>query len=197
MGTMHMALGDHIGTINVPRVLYSRPGNFGALSLLKKYPASSPLPMMTIDSLMLPCPRFIKVDAEGMEEKILSGAIKTIKKCKPFLYVENNCVMGSKKLINTIHRLGGYRLFWDVQPYYNRDNFFQHPSSIFPKRMMSINMLAVHDDVRDNNPLGDMKSWIQLDVEHEKFLLSDYVLRSADGHPIRLQQNGNETFCKR
>ena len=195
--TMHMALGDHIGTIRVPRVMYSSPGNFGALSLLKKYPATRPLPLMTLDSLRLPCPRFIKVDAEGMEENILEGAVKTIQKCKPFLYVENNCVMGSKNLILAIHRMGGYRLYWDVQPYYNNKNFFGDSSNIFPDAMMSINMLAIHDDSQEGNPFRDMSSWVRIDVEQERFLLSEYVLWSADGHQIRLRQNGNETFCKR
>ena len=35
-------------------------------------------------------PTLIKMDVEGYENKVLLGAIKTIKKYKPVIYVENN-----------------------------------------------------------------------------------------------------------
>ena len=43
--TMYMALGDHVGTMKVPNILYNSPGNFGAVSLLKRYAASTALRM--------------------------------------------------------------------------------------------------------------------------------------------------------
>ena len=89
--------------------------------------------------------KLIKIDVEGMELGVLKGGHKTIKKCKPFLYVENNCVMDSKKLILEIDSLG-YALFWDIQPYYNPRNFFGNTHDIFPPKMMSINMLGIPSD---------------------------------------------------
>merc|ERR1711991_917574 len=80
---MHMALGDHIGTLKIPNILYSESGNFGAVDLQKKYSSNTVLPSMTIDSLMLPCPKLIKIDVEGMELGVLKGGHKTIKKSIP------------------------------------------------------------------------------------------------------------------
>ena len=195
--TMYMALGDHVGTMKVPNILYNSPGNFGAVSLLKRYAASTALPMMTIDSLMLPCPRFIKIDAEGMEANILSGAKRTLKKCKPVLYVENNCVMGSEALIKLIDG-AGYLVYWDLQPYFNENNYFNHEESIFPANMLSINMLAIaKSELNDGVRASLLKQgWVQIDIEHEKYYLSDYVFE-INGENMVLSQNGNLTHCKR
>ena len=85
-----------------------------------------------------------------MEESILKGAQRTLKKCKPVLYVENNCVMGSESLIKTIDR-AGYRLHpWDLQPYFNANNYFKYKKSIFPENMLSINMLAISKSELDD-----------------------------------------------
>eukprot|EP00943_MAST-04B_sp_MAST-4B-sp1_P007010 g7010.t1 len=191
--TMHMALGDHVGTLRIPKILYDKVGNFGAVDLMKQYPANSVLPLMTIDSLMLPCPKLIKIDVEGMEIGVIKGSHKTLHKCKPFLYVENNCVKGSKELILEINSLG-YTLFWDVQPYYNADNYFKNNFDMFPKGMMSINMLGIPND--DVNNI-DMSTWIAINVKDEKFYLSDYMFNSLDDKPLQLFQNGNLTSCVR
>eukprot|EP00944_MAST-04C_sp_MAST-4C-sp1_P012029 g12029.t1 len=191
--TMHMALGDHVGTLKIPNILYNKPGNFGAVDLKKKYSSNTVLPLMTIDSLMLPCPKLIKVDVEGMEVGVLKGGHKTIKKCKPFLYVENNCVMGSKELILEIDSLG-YVLFWDIQPYYNPRNFFGNTHDIFPPRMMSINMLGIPSDKLKT---VDMSTWVQVDTKGGKFYLSDYALKTPDNTTIGISQNGNLTSCVR
>ena len=55
------------------------------------------------------------------------------------LYVENNCVMGSEALIKLIDG-AGYLVYWDLQPYFNENNYFNHEESIFPANMLSINM---------------------------------------------------------
>ena len=191
--TMHMALGDHVGTLKIPNIVYSKPGNFGAVDLKKKYASNTVLPLMTIDSLMLPCPKLIKIDVEGMEVGVLKGGRKTVQKCKPFIYVENNCVMGSKKLILEMDSLG-YALFWDIQPYYNPRNFFGNTHDIFPPRMMSINMLGIPSDkVKE----VDMSTWVQIDTKGSKFYLSNYTLKAPDNTPIVISQNGNLTSCVR
>ena len=55
---------------------------------------STQVPVRSIDSVLkemsLACPSLIKVDVEGQEDDALRGAAKTIKKCRPVLYVENN-----------------------------------------------------------------------------------------------------------
>lgn len=46
--------------------------------------------MRTIDSFKLERCDFIKIDVEGFELDVLQGAIKTIQKCKPKMYIEIN-----------------------------------------------------------------------------------------------------------
>ena len=48
------------------------------------------VPMATIDSFNLDGVGFIKLDVEGMELKILQGAIKTIDRCQPMIVYENH-----------------------------------------------------------------------------------------------------------
>ena len=45
-------------------------------------------------------PTLIKIDVEGYENKVLLGAMKTIKKYKPAIYVENNELKGKYNTIN-------------------------------------------------------------------------------------------------
>ena len=49
-------------------------------------------------------PTLIKMDVEGYENKVLLGAIKTIKKYKPVIYVENNFKQGKYNTINFFKR---------------------------------------------------------------------------------------------
>lgn len=48
------------------------------------------VPIITLDSLELERLDFLKIDAEGMELRILRGAAKTIARCKPTMYIEIN-----------------------------------------------------------------------------------------------------------
>lgn len=42
-----------------------------------------------IDSLELPAVRLMKIDCEGFEIRALKGAAETIKRCRPYLYIEH------------------------------------------------------------------------------------------------------------
>lgn len=46
------------------------------------------IPVITIDSLNIADCSLIKIDCEGMELDVLDGAIKTIEKCLPDIYIE-------------------------------------------------------------------------------------------------------------
>jgi FkbM family methyltransferase len=48
------------------------------------------VPIVTLDSLELDRLDFLKIDAEGMEFRILRGATQTIARCKPTMYIEIN-----------------------------------------------------------------------------------------------------------
>ena len=93
------ALSDSHTTINIPVPNYLEPSSFGSLEM--QYSAKSenigqtidmsktqPVQAITIDSLQCNRVDFIKLDVEGMEEQVLSGAAGTINNCKPVLHIE-------------------------------------------------------------------------------------------------------------
>src|SRR5262249_9061914 len=92
------AAGRSTGSIAVPSVDYSKPGNFGAVSLARSSQGDI-VALVTIDSLALPSCHLIKVDVEGMELDVLEGAKNTLQQFRPPLYVENDQPEKSPPLI--------------------------------------------------------------------------------------------------
>ena len=94
------AVSDHDGFIDIPEPDYRRPSSFGSFELKERLgnenigqpidygkPASR-VRTMTIDSSGLDRVDLIKMDIEGMELEALAGAIATIQKHKPVLFIE-------------------------------------------------------------------------------------------------------------
>ena len=92
-------------------------------------------PIISLDEVRLlqeRCPALVKVDVEGMEASVLWGARRTIDRCRPVLYVENQCLNTTTDLVTTLSGgggggggggLGSYRCFWDPAPYFAPDNY--------------------------------------------------------------------------
>ena len=104
---------------------------------------STQVPVRSIDSVLkemsLACPSLIKVDVEGQEDDALRGAAKTIKKCRPVLYVENNHYPAAG--IATRHCRGaGYVAFHHTFSY----------AALYP-RPRSREEAAYHADVADRS----------------------------------------------
>lgn len=137
------ALGDEDGIIDLPGMNYHQPNNFGALTLLgEKHASKDKVELRKIDSLTwLPPPNFIKMDVEGMEVNVLNGGKKVIAEHMPIMYVENDRVEHSEKLIETLWDFG-YKLFWHITTYYNQNNYFNNKSNIYGNTA-SYNMLCV------------------------------------------------------
>ena len=95
----HKAVSSASGQrIQIPAVDYDQPANFGALEL---EPAVRPdfdgkriagaietIETVSIDDLDLARVRLMKIDTEGMEDKVLAGSRKTIERCRPVLFIE-------------------------------------------------------------------------------------------------------------
>ena len=80
-------LGDQPGTAMVPIINYSVPQDFGCVQIAENGPGTS-VEIMTIDGLDLDRLDFIKLDVEGYECAALAGGIETIKKYRPYIWVE-------------------------------------------------------------------------------------------------------------
>lgn len=89
-------LSDRVGKV---RFRWERESNPGASALmgtdmnffrpkLKDRPSTSYVKTIPIDNLNLPQLDFIKLDVEGYEKKVIIGAKKTIKRCRPIITLE-------------------------------------------------------------------------------------------------------------
>jgi FkbM family methyltransferase len=136
-----VALGSAPGSIRVPPLNYSQLNNFGGLAL-GGYSEGEPVEVRTLDSFGLQKCRLIKIDVEGMELQVLQGAVKTVDKFKPALYVENDRREKAAALIRYLDSIG-YAMYWHRPTYYNPNNFFGDRDNVFC-RTISVNMLCVH-----------------------------------------------------
>ena len=104
------------------------------------------MPLSKLDAFQLERVDFIKLDVEGFESKVLAGAIDTIARCRPIMYIENDRAEKSAELIQRCFDMG-YRLWWHTPPLFSPDNFKGNQENVFP-HIVSINMLAIHKDMR-------------------------------------------------
>jgi FkbM family methyltransferase len=137
---LNAGAGRAVGRAGVPRLDYSGENNFGGVSLVREG-ESEPVDIIAIDGLELAACHFVKVDVEGMESEVLAGAALTIKRHRPYLYVENDRRDRSAALIEQIRAMG-YRLYWHFPPLFNPGNFYANPHNVFGS-IGSLNMLCV------------------------------------------------------
>jgi FkbM family methyltransferase len=73
---------------------------------------------------------FLKLDCEGSELAVLQGAVQTIERCRPLLYVENDRADKSDALITWIHQRN-YRLYQHHTPLFNANNHRGYKINVF------------------------------------------------------------------
>lgn len=137
--TIHAAAGETAGRTFVPVIDYSKPGNFGGTELTDK--GGEIVDVMNIDGLQLPACQFIKIDVEGWERSVISGAATTIARFRPVLHVENEKRNLSPDLIRQIRALD-YVPYWHLPPLYRPNYLYRNPNNLFPG-IVSINLLCL------------------------------------------------------
>jgi len=138
------AVGREMGSLLVPPIDYSAAANFGGINL-DDTTAGEPVPLTTLNSMKLPRLKLLKVDVEGMESDVLTGAKGLIAQHRPFLYVENDRREKSEALIGLIDSLG-YDMWWHLPLLFNPDNFAGNSNNIF-ENLVSANMLCMPKDL--------------------------------------------------
>ncbi len=141
---INAAVGAERGVIHVPLLNSSATNNFGGLGL-DPSGKGEPVPVITVDSLSLPSCRLLKADVEGMEIQVLKGAVETIGRHKPFLYVENDRIPNSHALMAFIDSLG-YHMYWHFPTLFNANNYFGNSENVFG-RILSVNLFCTHSSV--------------------------------------------------
>jgi hypothetical protein len=99
-----------------------------------------------------------------MELDVLQGAVKTITRCRPIMFVENDRAESSAELISFLFGLN-YRLWWHRTPYFDPNNVYGETTNVFEKNIESRNILCVHKDMS-----------VPVDLPE---------ITSADGWPLR------------
>ncbi len=86
----HRAVGAGAGRIDVPRMDYAKPQDFGTVSLVESASgeAGESIDLIDIDDLGLPRLDFLKIDVEGMEISVLQGARTMLEQHLPWCWIE-------------------------------------------------------------------------------------------------------------
>jgi FkbM family methyltransferase len=147
------AAGEAAGSLSVPELDYWAENNFGGLELARDYShhRTYTVPILKVDDLDLADCHFMKIDVEGMEQKVLAGAVETIRRYRPLLYVEDDRYEKSAELRAFLAGLG-YELYVHQPPLYNPQNLFNNPQNVFGK-IISLNLYCYpRDAVSPINP---------------------------------------------
>jgi FkbM family methyltransferase len=143
---LQQAVGKEAGFVEVPELDFQQKGNFGSLELDRPYnaPGSCRVKVVTVDSLNLPKIDLIKADVEGMEADVIRGAIKSIEKHRPVLYIENDRPDRASIVLALVRALG-YNVLFHVPYLYNPNNFLNNKSNYF-SNTVSLNMFCVPEE---------------------------------------------------
>ncbi|WP_205527874.1 FkbM family methyltransferase [Asaia bogorensis] len=131
------------GAVSFKRPDYLRIGNFGGVAMHHDH-ADDMVKVQSLkadEALQGRNVTLFKIDVEGFEREVLLGASKTISRCRPFLYIENEEKSLSQSLIEYLWSLG-YRLWWHLPFLYNASNYRGNTENIYGK-VVSCNMLCV------------------------------------------------------
>lgn len=138
------AIGRESSTVKVPYLDPEQLNNFGGLSMQSTGEGEC-VPMLKLDELVLDSCHLLKIDVEGMERDVLAGGAELIKRCRPFIYVENDRDENSEELIRQLLSMD-YRLYWHIPPMFRRENYFGVSEDVLGG-IVSINILAIPSDV--------------------------------------------------
>jgi FkbM family methyltransferase len=141
------AVSDKEDILLVPCLDYAASNNFGGLEL-GTAAEGEPVLSVVLDELGFPRVDFIKLDVEGMELQALRGAQALLRKCRPYLYVENDRPEKSAALIEYIASLD-YQMVWHRPPLFNPDNFAGNKENVFPD-IHSLNMFCIPAEKKMN-----------------------------------------------
>ena len=114
-----LGVGEKQELIKVPIPNYEVENNFGGFQI-KSVEDGELVAICRIDDMMLPYCDFIKIDVEGMELQVLKGALTTLTKCRPILYVEMDRMENRKETVDILSEMG-YVAKITAPPMYSQD----------------------------------------------------------------------------
>lgn len=164
-------------TLHAPVFDYSASDNFGGFPATlvtftesrNKAIGHETVPALTIDGLRLPSCSLLKADVEGMELSVIGGALATIERHRPILYLEAH--PGKARALFVSLDAMGYRLWRHLPPLYSAQNLCGATVDPWPG-VSSANVLAmpVEHSLRDG-----------LEARHGLQLIADPFVDPAGG----------------
>ncbi len=138
-----LALSDSEGDVLIPNIKYDTKGNYGGVAV-EEFNEGHKIPKQPLDDFLASKVNklnFIKIDVEGMEQEVITGAKTLISQYQPILYVENDRHDKSQDLIELLWTLN-YTLYWHMPYLYNPNNYANDSENLFPGTL-SVNMLCI------------------------------------------------------
>ncbi len=97
--------------------------------------------LIRVDDLHLEKLRLLKVDVEGMEPKVLVGALDTIAHCKPVIYCECFSVESGMAMTRLLSPFGYHSYLHLIA--FNPHNFYKNPVNIFGTEIGTCSLLLI------------------------------------------------------
>lgn len=145
----NIALGAKGG---IAKVTTNDATNFGSNSFIRisdldKQSSTDPdrTTLGTIDQMKPDKLNFIKIDTEGTEIEILQGALNTIRRCKPIIFLEVNQLEAVHELFKFIAPLS-YHCFGVVSKSFNPSNFLDCRRNIYFAGAVELGLLLIPEE---------------------------------------------------
>lgn len=138
----NLGLGDVAGTFKMPKIFFGSKANYGGMAIGTRSDLGTiDVSVVTLDSFEFTDIGFMKIDVEGFEEKVLRGGAKTIARCRPIMYIEDDRVDRSDSLRKYIRSLG-YTIEEHKPLLYRENNFFGLKKNVWDKNYASHNIIC-------------------------------------------------------
>lgn len=133
--------------IHVPRYDHTQPNNYGGVELAADVPSGELVWCPSLHDLLytLDMDRpvtLLKVDVEGMEPQVMTGAEPILRQHRPVCYIECDRPHAEAPL-RALFADHNYDVWWHLPPLFRPDNFAGVDENIWGADIRSINLLAV------------------------------------------------------
>lgn len=138
----NMGLGSTPGTFKMPKIFLGSKANYGGSAIgTRSDMGTIDVSVGVLDSFEFDDIGFMKIDVEGFEEKVLRGGTKTIERCRPIMYIEDDRMELSDSLRRYIRGLG-YTIEEHQPPLYRENNFFGYKKNVWDRNYASHNLIC-------------------------------------------------------
>jgi FkbM family methyltransferase len=123
------------------------------------------VPATTLDTLGLAACGLVKIDVEGMEDRVLRGASRLLAECAPLVYAECNAVDAGSRVITCL-RAAGYDVWMHLADAFNPRNWRGNPANIFgpSKEAALVGMPPRHRALCRSIRVGELERFFEINT---------------------------------